>query len=228
MLTRSEVVSRIENPEGPLLERKPSGVGAREVRRTVVAFANSVIAPDEAVLFIGVRDDGLVEGCADTDKTQKMIRDVCDKQCYPPIAFRIEIIPERQNVVAVIIPPSDKRPHFTGQAFVRRGSESVAASAEIFDELIYSRNSKAAKLIEFKNKRTQVRAIGLGHRLGETRLSADSHHREAADCWVLDCNAQSVRLEKAGSQVRFSEPLENITLSYDEEKWCPVLVIKGY
>lgn len=228
MLTRSEIVSRIEHPEGPLLERKPSGVNARDVRQTVVAFANSVAAPDEAVLFIGVRDDGLIEGCADTDKIQKMIRDVCDKQCYPPVAFRIEIIQEKQNVVVVIIPPSDKRPHFTGPAYIRRGSESVAASAEIFDELIHSRNSKAAKLLDFKNKRTQVRAVGLGHRLGETRLSADSHHREAADCWILDCTAQFVRLEKVGSQLRFSEPIENVTITYDEEKWCPVLVIKGY
>jgi hypothetical protein len=228
-LTRSQIAQMIEQPEGPLVERKPSRVNAREIRQTVVAFANTVSGGDEALLFIGVRDDGVIEGCDDTDAMQKTVRDVCDKQCYPAIAFRIEILPEHKNVVAVVIPPSENRPHFAGPAYVRRGSESVSASNDVFDELIHSRNSKAAALLEYKKRHTILRVIGLGHRLGEARLAVDNHHRELMQCKVSECNAQYVRFERIdGDGRRFSEPLENITITYNEEKWCPELIVKGY
>jgi hypothetical protein len=231
MLTRSQIVQMIEQPEGPLLERKPSRVNAREIRQTVVAFANSVSGTDEAVLLIGIGDRGVVHGCTDAeaDAMQKSVRDVCEKQCYPAIAFRIEILSERQNVVAVIIPPSDNRPHFAGQAYVRRGSESVAASDDVFNELIYSRNSKAAMLLEYKKHHTTVRLIGVRHKLGETQPVMDGHYRESMECKVLECNGQYARFQRIGYDSRYlSEPLDHITISYNEEKWCPELTVGGY
>jgi len=230
MLTRSQIVEMIEQPEGPLLERKPSRVNARDIRQTVVAFANSVSGTDEAVLLIGIGDRGVVHGCADleADAIQKSVRDVCDKQCYPAIAFRIEVLAERQNVVAVIIPPSENRPHFAGQAYVRRGSESVAASEEVFNELVYSRNSKAAMLLEFKKRHTKVRLVGLSHKLGETQSVMDGHYRESMECNVLECNGQYVRFQRIGYDSRYlSEPLDHITITYNEEKWCPELIVRG-
>jgi hypothetical protein len=229
VLTRNQIAELIRQPEGPLIERKPSGVNAREIRQTVVAFANTVSEPDEAVLFIGVRDDGQIGGCGDPDSVQKTVRDVCDNQCYPAVRYRVEILPEHRNVVAVIIPPSANPPHFSGVSYVRRGSESVAATAEVFDELVHSRNSKVARLLAFKRQHTIFRVIGLGHRLGETRRVSDTNYREAMEqCKVAECDAHYVRFQRIdGDQRRFSEPLENITISYNEEKWCPEIVVRG-
>lgn len=228
-LTRSQIAQMIAQPEGPLIERKPPRVNTREIRQTVVAFANTVSGEDEAVLFVGVRDDGLIEGCKDTDAMQKTVRDVCDNQCYPAIAFRIEILPEHKNVIAVVIPASQNRPHFAGPAYLRRGSESVSASDEVFNELVHSRNSKAAMLLEYKKRHTNFRVIGLGQRLSEARLATNNRYREFAQCKVLECNAQYARFERCdGTGGRFSAPLENVTITYNEEKWCPELIIKGF
>lgn len=217
-LTRSEIAHMIGQPEGPLVERKPPRVNAREIRQTVVAFANTVSGSDEAVLFIGVRDDGTVEGCGDTDAMQKTVRDVCDRQCYPAIAFRIEIFSEHRNVIAVVIPPSQNRPHFAGTAYVRRGSESVAAPDEVFNELVHSRNSKAGMLLEYKKRHTICRVIGLGYGLDEVM-----------QCKVFECNAQYVRLDRIdGTRGMFSAPLENITIRRDEEKWCPEITVRAH
>lgn len=228
MITRQQILEMLGDSEGPLLERKPARVNLREIRQTVCAFANSLTEGQEAVLFIGMRDDGGIEGCQDTDSLQKSIRDACEKHCYPPIAYRVEVLHERQNVVAVVIPASDRRPHFSGPAYVRRGSESVAASPEMFDELIWSHNDKAAVLLSYKRQHQKVQVVGVGHRLGSTKRLGDSHYVEAAECLVTDCNAQFVKLQKIASQVNFSEPLEHINISYDEEKWCPKIVVTGY
>src|ERR1700735_3962375 len=96
----------IEQPKGPLIECKPSRADPRDIHRTVVAFANSVSGADEAVLFIGVADNGVIPEGADTNSMQKTVRDICEIQCCPAIRFRIEVLLEGQNVI-VIIPPSE-------------------------------------------------------------------------------------------------------------------------
>jgi hypothetical protein len=219
-LTRGEVAQMIGQPESPLVERKPSRVNVREIRQTVVAFANSVSGADEAVLFIGIRDDGVIEGCDNTDSIQKAVRDVCEKQCYPAITFRIEILTGHRNVVAVIIPPSRNRPHFAGTAYVRRGSESVAAPDNVFNELIYSRNSKAEALLRMKQKSEVVRVVGTEYGRGEGKYLLVGSSK-GIECKVLDCNAFYVTFEVIGNRQRISEPLEGISISRDDEKWCP-------
>jgi hypothetical protein len=230
MLTREQIAELIRQPEGPLLERKTDGVKPQEIRQTVGAFANTVSEPDEAVLFIGVRDDGRIEGCKDVDRVQKTVREVCDSQCYPAIKYRVVILTEHNNVVAVIVPPSTNRPHFTGVAYVRRGSESVAAPAEVFDELVHSRISKVARLLAFKKQHTIFRVIGLGHKLGETRRLDDVNYREVMQqCKVAECDPHYVRFQRIdGDGRRFSEPLDNISITYNEEKWCPEIIVKGH
>jgi schlafen family protein len=225
-LTGGEIAQMIGQPEGPLIERKPSRVNAREIRQTVVAFANTVSGADEAVLFIGVRDDGIIEGCDNTDATQKTVRDVCEKQCYPAIAFRIEILPRHRNVVAVIIPPSQNRPHFAGTAYMRRGSESVAAPDDVFDEMVYSRNSKAGAFLKMKRTSEIVRVVGTEYGRGEGKFLLVGT-AQGIECKVLDCNAHYVRFEVLGNSRRISEPLENISISIDDEKWCPKIIVRA-
>jgi hypothetical protein len=126
----------------------------------------------------------------------------------------------------VHIPFSANRPHFSGPAFVRRGSESVVASPQLFDELVYARTSKSAAILKLKNQ--VVIVIGLGHRLGSTRRDVTREYREGGEAMVLDCDAHTVRFQMIGPQINMTEPLEHVQVTYNEEKHKPMLIITGY
>ncbi len=51
-----ELLARLKNAEDNFVERKPLGVNAAEIRRSVVAFANSVRTGSIGVLFVGVHE----------------------------------------------------------------------------------------------------------------------------------------------------------------------------
>ncbi len=226
-MTREELLQRLGSNEDHFVERKPDSVSDDEIRKTVVAFANSVPCEREALLFIGVYDDGTIEGCVNTDKKQKKIRKLCEQDCYPPIRFVSEVLPvDDRSVVAVIIKSSDNRPHFSGPAFVRRGSESVSASQDVFDELVHSRNSTAAAVLKLKNRVVTVES--LGHRLGETGRKASGTYVEYPECLVIECDAHNVRLQIIASQRFVREPLKHVDVTYDEEKHRDKLVVRSY
>lgn len=81
-------------------------------------------------------------------------------------------------------------------AHVRRGSESVAASAEFFDELVHSRNSKTTVIAKLKGQIVWV--LSLQHKLGEAMRIPDSAYRDA-ECCVAIVNPNTVRLRILGS-----------------------------
>lgn len=150
VMTEEEVKRRLSDLEDGWTERKPQNVDRDDVRKTLVAFANSVPEGEEAILFIGVADDGRVVGVDNPDKTQKAIRQYADK-CYPAIRHTSKVVEsEGKHVVAVIVQSDHNRPHFTGPAYVRVGSESIPASNSAYEELIASRNSKARALLQAK------------------------------------------------------------------------------
>jgi len=78
---------RLADYEDNFTERKPESANAGELRRTLVAFANSVPPERSAILFIGVHDNGQILGCSNPDATQKTIRKIAEQDCYPPITF---------------------------------------------------------------------------------------------------------------------------------------------
>jgi hypothetical protein len=151
-MTEDEVKRRLLDLEDGWTERKPQNVGKDDVRKTLVAFANSIPEGEEAILFIGVADNGQPLGVDNPDKTQKSVRQYVDL-CYPAIRHTSKVVEwDGKHIVAVIVQPDHNRPHFAGPAFVRIGSESVKASDSVFQELIASRTSKARALLEAKRK----------------------------------------------------------------------------
>lgn len=222
-----EIRHRLADQEDNYVERKPARVNRRDIRRTVVAFANSVAEGREAVLFIGVQNNGIIEGCPNPDDLQMTVRAVCEQECYPAITFRSEVIAvDGAFVVAVVIPASKSRPHFSGPAYVRRGSESVAASEQMFDELIYARTSTAAAVLRIKNEIVDV--VALGHKLGEFRRIDDRHYREGGEARILECTAQSVRFQLIASGRYVTEPLDHVRVLYNEEKHRHAVIVTGY
>lgn len=226
-MTPDELKKLISNHEDNFVERKAEGVSPQELRQTVSAFANSVPEGRQAVLFIGIDDKtGEVRGVTNTDKLQQRVRDACHGDCYPRITYMSEVISvDDKRVVAVVIPFSAKKPHFTGPAYIRAGSESVKASEDQYEDLIASRTDKARTIQSFGSAAFHV--IGVGYKLGTNRPVADSAYREGRECRVMSCNAMLVSLEDISSGFRFSEPLAHITINYDHERTCPVLLVRS-
>jgi Putative DNA-binding domain len=147
--------------EDNLVERKTVG-DSKDWLKTVVAFANSAPLDRVAVLYIGVRDDGSVEGRSDLDGVQKTLRSKL-AQAYPPIEYTTRALRDGDRpFLCVIVPGSKARPHFAGPAYVRVGSETVAASGQQFDRLIVERSSKAYRLLQLTGTQLRIELIRSG------------------------------------------------------------------
>jgi hypothetical protein len=224
-MTPDELLRMIANHEDNFVERKTESVATSELRQTVGAFANSVPEGREAVLFIGVHDKtGEVLGVGNTDQLQKRIRDICHADCYPEIQYTAEVLTlDGKSVVAVIIPSSSAKPHFTGPAYVRVGSESLKSTPQQYDDLILSRNDKAREILKHKNDVFTV--LGIGYKLGSNKPLPDGNYRERRECRVETCTGHLVTLSDIASGQRFSEPLAHVTVHYDHEKYRPMLMV---
>ena len=166
-------LTRIEDFEDNLTERKPES-DRRVYREAIVALANTVAEGSEGVLFIGVADDGTRVGVQNPDALQKTIRHICEQQCFPPVAFRTEVDSAAgPPIVAVFIPPSKAKPHFTGPAFVRKGCETVKASEQMFQELVLNHVDKCRQLLAHRDEIWTVH--GLGRKVGDPKPLGDGY-----------------------------------------------------
>jgi len=224
-LSRDELLKRLPLHEDSFVERKLEGA---DLKPTVVGLANSVPKGREGVLFIGVRDNGEIVGIRSADALQKKIQTLCQETSYPPIVFTTEILAlQERQVLAVIVPPSKNAPHFAGPAYVRQGTKTVVASKAAFADIVSRRVTKAAELLEYKGK--PVTIVSTKNRLGypqlaETRAGTTQYGQlQRTEATIIDVTPFFCRFEHGGS--KFSEPLENLTISYDEEKWRPLIVV---
>lgn len=221
----TDLISRLKNLEDNFTERKPEGAKRNELRKTIVAFANSAPEGRTAILFIGVSDKAEINGVSNPDSMQKTIREICEHNCYPPIKFSCEVLNvENKHIVAVAIPYSNNHPHFSGPAYIRKGSESVIASEQAFDELIVKRHSKVHEIMKWKDQIITV--IAQGKKLGSTKQINSSVYRESHECRIVECTAHYIRLDDIATQDHLSEPLERISLAYDEVKRRLMLIVK--
>jgi hypothetical protein len=97
----------------------------------------------------------------DPDKLQREVSSWIS-QCYPAISgFEAHaLIVRGKHVVAVVVPESRDRPHFTGAAFVRDGSVTREANEKQFDQLIEDRNDLVWELRPYEGRPiTLVREI---------------------------------------------------------------------
>ena len=213
MTDTTAVWERISHPEDGLTERKPEGAGTRDFKETLVAFANSVEKGSEGVLFIGIEDrTGKIIGCENVDSLQKTITRICKKDCYPPITHRLESRDfEGKKVLAAIVPYSAQRPHFSGHAFRRIGSQNVKADEDAYSDFILARNSVGAKILEHRGQIVPVRTQG--KKLGDPTPLAPSY-QDSGLYEIGACDSHAVTLRSVQSDQWLVEPLENFTVSY--------------
>jgi predicted HTH transcriptional regulator len=193
-LSDEELLLRLKNFEDNFVERKTSG-DSKDWLKTIVAFANSTPVGYPAVLYIGVRNDGTPEEkTVDLDSLQRTFNEKV-RDAYPPIYRLPKILDVRgKQVLAVIVPGSEQRPHFAGQAYIRKGSETVEASDEQFANLIAMRSSKAYEILKWKGKPITVDSMRVEH----THMGAVAGSSEytVVDCNQILCDARNTLLSK--------------------------------
>jgi predicted HTH transcriptional regulator len=203
-LTDADLLARMRNFEDHLAERKTTK-DEKDWKKTAVPFANSAPIGLPAVLFIGVRNTGEIETPQpNLDEIQKRFN-LKMQRVYPRIFYVPKVITNNgRQALAIIIPGSELRPHFAGLSYVRRGSESIEASEEEFAKLIAQRNSKAALILNWKNK--EVTAF--------ERTTPRANWPD--DTSVVDCNQFFVTLQDRGFIK--SVPLSRVEIAFDNSK----------
>lgn len=225
MLDKNELLTRINAHEDNLVERKSRGVTPDELRKTASGFANGVPEGREAVLFVGIDDAGQITGIEDTDDFQKKLRGALENQCYPPIRYTVEVLQIGQKqVVAVVIPYSDSKPHFTGPAYMRVGSETKKASADLFEELVLSRVDKCREILKWKNQVVSVR--GINYKVGSNKPLGDRHYIEHLECSIEGCDGHVVKLFDIARSEHICEAMSGITIAHDTAKRRLLLLVR--
>ena len=223
-MTPAELLQRLTDDEDHFVERKSNGVSPGEVRRTATAFANQLATDETGILFIGIANNGDIVGVENTDSMQKKVRKACHDECYPLIEYSSQILEkDGKKLLAVVIPASSTKPHFAGPAYIRVGSESVKATAELYEQLIASRNEKCGAIQRLG--RTTLTVIS-HKKLGDTRFIPDRHYRERRECTVAHVDAHHVRLFDIGHSEYYSESLINVEIATDEKRHRPMLIIE--
>jgi hypothetical protein len=221
--TKQELVSRLANREDNFTERKLEGVKDREIRKTIVAFANSVPEGRTAVLYLGIGDKGDIIGVSNTDTLQKRVRKICETCCYPPIKAIPEVIETGGKfLLAVVITAGDNRPYFSGLAYIRKGSESVAASEELFDEMITNRLAKPHEILRWKEK---IVTLLVKNKITLSSKKVPFNYNVNYECRIEECTPNRIRLYDIASGRTISYPLERLSISYDEKKYRLMLIV---
>lgn len=210
-LTEEALILKLRGGEHDFVERKPRAP-ARDWLQTAVAFANSTPIGSPAVLFVGVDDDGTPQqGAEKLEDLAKSVSGILDR-AYPPFYFDIRPLPVGDRAcLAVVIPGSERRPHFAGRSYVRVGPETREASEEQFSELVASRNSKAREIQVWAGKEVSF--------MQKRRIGSDNHYKEFpanVPVKIRACGPHYATFSKEDSLTSvFSEPLGKIELGYD-------------
>ena len=208
-VTDAELLAKMRNFEDHLVERKTAS-DDKDWLKTIVAFANSTPQGSESILYIGVRNTGEIEpNQHELDSLQKGLNfDL--KKAYPPIECIQRVISENgRQALAVIVPHSKNRPHFSGPAYIRRGSETVVASEEQFNHLIASRNSKVALILQHKGEPAYIEN-SLRTSMGNSLSYWGGNPR------VIDCNEHFVTIATGTNEQDVQTfPMSQIDVGFD-------------
>jgi len=212
-----DILQRLDNPEDGFVERKLEGVSSEDIRKTLVAFANSVREGEEGILFIGVSDVGELKGVSNTDGLQKTIAKLAENHCYPPISLTFQVIPHNgKHILAVRVPPSENKPHFSGQAYVRVGSISVGASEAMFTDLITSRTDEGRLLLQYRDKGIEV----VLNQIDPTNYPYGMSR--TPPCAVVKCDPYYAVFQIGKGRI-FSLPVKLISIRLDPETGNPLV-----
>jgi hypothetical protein len=205
--------------EDSLLERKVES-DLKDLLKTLVAFSNSVKPGHTAVILIGEANDGSVKGVKDPDSIQKTVRDKCET-IYPPILWRSTVYQKDDKAcVRVEIEYDGETPHFGGKAWIRKGSITQEATDEIFQWLIDYRSGKVRELAKSLGKPILIDpdiCETVDGRLGDMGSQIIPRFHNAQEAVLISVNGFWATF-RLGDEKTFSEPLDKLTLSWDDSR----------
>ena len=110
----------------------------------------------------------------------------------------------------MVIPGSEKRPHFAGKSYIRDGPQTKEVSEEQYELLIAERQSKVREIRKYLNK---VIFVQQGANSAGRTLRAEGW-------WTLiDCNAFYLTVFMANdSNTRTSFPVERVSIGFDHKR----------
>jgi hypothetical protein len=155
MLSDDEILAKLRDLEDSFIERKTEG-DSSDWLKTVVAFANTAPVGYPSILFIGVRDDGSIQGLENPDSTQRAFARKVSAAYPEPYYWTRTLQSTGGHFIAVVVPGSPARPHFAGKAFVRSGSQTVDASDEQFERIVAERSNQAYEVRKWIGKSVSV------------------------------------------------------------------------
>ncbi len=219
--------------EDGLLERKTEGYEDEAFLKTMVAFANSVSPKHTAIILIGERDNGKIVGVIDPDKFQMRLHKIA-KQIYPAIVWRSKVYEkDSKYCVRVEIEYSGETPHFGGIAWVRKGSETVKATDEVFQSLIDLRSQKVRELAKWIEKKISIdgdESMILTNRMIKNSknstllISPRWDYKQTVNLLFVNSFWITVKDEY---ETEHSEPIEKIILSFDNEEKRLLILVKS-
>ncbi len=207
--------------EDHLLERKTEG-DLKDLLKTMVAFANSVRPGHIAVLLIGEKDDGTIQGVKNPDNIQKEVRKEAER-IYPPIVWKsITYDADTKPCVRVEIEYSGETPHFGGSAWVRRGTETIKASDEVFQRLIEIRSAKVRFLQGFIGANVVILPDGF-----DPKTMTHRWQSRTGQTLLLDVNGFYAVFEVTSANMarKYAEPLEKLMISWDPTNDRPTIIV---
>jgi hypothetical protein len=214
---------RLNDVEDSLTERKTS-YSFNEAIRTIVAFANSVPENRSGVLFIGIDDSGNVVGVEGADKLQQKIITDCANKVYPPIYPTVVVLNVGEKlVIAVEITNCPRKPYFSGPAYIRRGSESIKANEEAYNDLIMNNYDKCGWIINYKKSNVTVKSYG--KKLGSSMRERDAF-TTTGEFRIEDVTPYFVKFKNISTDQYITEELCFLNISWDDEKNRPKLVAR--
>jgi hypothetical protein len=210
-MSDADLLARLVNFEDQFIERK-TVADLNDALKTVVGFANTAPLGMPCVLYIGVKDDGQFEEKQHNfDSVQKTLNRLLQK-IYPRAAYFPKLLTSGSSTaLAVLVPGSDLRPHFSGPSYIRRGSETIEASPSQFDDLIAMRSGKVYRLMQHIGKQVTVVNMSL---LGNGTFMRGNWSTVPT---IVDCNEFWVTLQSSGEVAR-SFCLRDVELNFDNQR----------
>jgi hypothetical protein len=212
-ISDENLISKTTDTEDTFTERKTAS-DTRGWLETAVAFANSCPIGIPGVLYVGVNNDGTIQQHKEAMNFEKLQKSISSRinEAWPPI-FCLPKTLHKDNAefIAVLVPGSPQRPHFSGHSYVRIGPETRKASEKQFDDLIAQRTSKIRALQKLVGQTVYWQQFGL--------------YSGGANGKVVDCNQFYITID--GGQSKRCFPIEWITISFDPDNQRPHLIIYG-
>jgi Putative DNA-binding domain len=200
-ISDQDLLAKLTDTENTFIERKTVS-DSKGWLKTAVAFANSCPIGYPAFLFVGVNDDGTIQRHGNQVNFEEKQKEVSARigSAWPPIYHLIKTLrKDAGEFLAVIVPGSAQRPHFSGPSYVRIGPETREASEKQYEELIAQRSSKVRELQKL---------------IGQTVLwQSLAPFTGNADGRVAACNQFFLTIHGAGYKRCF--PVDWITISFE-------------